>query len=69
MCKTEPNIISPLTADEVRLVVNLAYNVFERDADNPLGGDFQIHATVRNQYIEEVKAIYEKHRRGDTVAG
>jgi hypothetical protein len=56
-----------LTVEETNLLVDLAYDVFERDADNPLGGNFRIHPTVRAQYKAEIKALYEKHRRGDVV--
>jgi len=43
----------------------MAYDVFERDADNPLGGNFKIHSSMRNQYVQEIRAMYEKKRRGD----
>ncbi|HSG29026.1 MAG TPA: hypothetical protein VLA34_11135 [Candidatus Krumholzibacterium sp.] len=57
----------PLSSEEIKLVSDLAYDVFERDADTALGRGFQIHPTQRAQYYAEVRAMYEKVRRGDVV--
>lgn len=58
-------LLRALTFEEVETLVNMAYDVFERDADNPLGGNFKIHSSMRNQYVQEIRAMYEKKRRGD----
>jgi hypothetical protein len=49
------------------MVCNLAFDVFEDEAKEVMGGKFQVHPGPRNEYIEQVKALYEKVRRGDVV--